>query len=171
MLGMPRFTTAGIKDATLSLNVFNTFELPRITIYGESYGTDRIEVGVLEVPDEYGLTECSIVLPESLLGKEWVQLYIEVSFESPSSFLYVDEISVDGTEDSSVETMLSHHLISGGEGYISIVSDSEEEYSIYNVDGFLTARGFTESPVTTIQATPGIYVVRLGETVRKVSVR
>ncbi|MDE5789987.1 MAG: choice-of-anchor J domain-containing protein [Muribaculaceae bacterium] len=61
--------------------------------------------------------------------------------------------------------------VNGGEGYIAIEGGAGMSYTVFSVDGMMVATGNIGEIKTSVSLSEGIYIVKVGKTVKKVTVR
>lgn len=167
-MGMPRFTTENISQVSLNLNIYNTLNLPKIKILGQYYGSEIIEIGEITLDNNIGMQVGTISLPSELMGKEWVQLYIEADFSSVTQYLFINELSVIAEEYGSVsEITQSSNRITSAKGEIVLQTNDCIDYTIYSSEGYKVDSGITSGSNTRINVNNGIYIVTLGDDIRK----
>lgn len=171
MLGFPRFTTKDNDEATLSLTVLNGPDMPKITLVGQYYGSDNIEIGIIETSGNYGLDTYTFTLPSELMGKDWVQIYLLVEFETTAQFVYIDEVNVESTGNVGIESTPVSQAIIGGTGNICFKDFQRCAVSISSLDGKVVYEGSLNRQEVIIPVEKGIYVVKAGERSAKVIVR
>lgn len=171
MLGFPRFTTKDNKEVTLSLTVLNGPDMPKITLTGVYYGSAEIGIGTIDTSDNYGLETYTFTLPDELIGKDWVQVYLQVEFETTNKFVYIEDVEVKGSGLSGISSATELQGIFGGEGNICLKGFDGVDVTIASLDGKAVYSGNLDSQEVIIPLEKGIYVVRAGERNAKVIVR
>ncbi len=170
MLGFPRFTTKGCEEVELSITLLNGSNMPKVTLSGETYGSKSVEIGSVEKSETEGLQTYTFRLPAELIGKDWVQVYLNVEYETYSQFVYLEDVAIQGTTVgvSAVEAGTS---IAGGVGCILFKGLEGVETSVVSADGKVVYGGRIDSNDETIQMQKGVYMVKSGSQSAKVFVK
>lgn len=170
MLGFPRFTTKGCEEVELSITVLNGPNMPKVALTGETYGLKSVEIGSVEKSETEGLQTYTFRLPAELIGKDWVQVYLNVEYETYSQFVYIEDVAIQGTTVgvSAVEAGTS---IAGGVGSIRFKGLEGVETSVVSADGKVVYSGRIDSNDETIQIQKGVYMVKSGSQSAKVYVK
>lgn len=169
-LSLPKFSTVGIEDITVSLTYWGGPFEARMSLLANTYGAAAPEA-IGEFPVGDGWITNSITLPQSLQGHKWVELLLDSEFADNQRFAMFSSYSITG--------------VSGVEGI-----DASGRGRIYTTPGMLHVAGFATQPLTVADISgrtvvsvaslediagyalrPGVYIVRAGSTVRKVVVR
>lgn len=80
-LHLPKFDTRTDKGARVVLRLFNFPHFAPTDVYGSTYDTKDVRIGRIEPSENAGWTEYSLPLPENLLNKEWVEIYLDFGFD------------------------------------------------------------------------------------------
>ena len=168
LLSIPRFSTVGANDATFKATM-STVGNTEFTLLGKTYDMDDyIEIGTVAANHELG--EVSITLPEELQGRPWVELMLKCHFSTLDDMLVIADVSV--TSPNSVKTLWdSNHRVLGKEGFIEIISEENGVAEIYTMDGKMQGRHAIAESIVSIQASKGVYLVKVGNHRTKVIVR
>lgn len=168
-LGIPRFTTRGAGEVTLTLEVSGDFTLPETTIYAQSYGMEPEAIGTITV-DKPGFNNVSIKLPSEYLDKDWVGIGINCLFNRGDEVLAIERLTIDnGTGVRTIE--MSGVKIAGGKNRITVSGLNGENVTISALDGRVAARSTKVNGNATFSVDKGIYVVKAGDRNAKVVVR
>ena len=170
--GFPVFSTSGITGNIRFAADFWTGEnaTPDIRITATASGLDAPEeLCTVESNDAWNHIEFN--LPESLCDRKWVNLFLETSFpEAPGQWLIMDNYSISqsntvaavGKETASVKAVA---------GEIVISAPSGTDYTVSNVNGAILAAGKVSSDTARTRVAPGIYIVKVGDNVKKLIMR
>ena len=174
LLSMPRFSTIGLKDATLTFNCLRGENSAAFGLYANLYNDNRnIQIG--SVPaisgEENTLRDYTFTLPQVLLNKEWVQVYIEIEFPNEQARFILN--SVEGTEGpiAGVETLSNNSLIRGGHNEILFTNYENERVMIFSIDGKIVKDTLLKTDEETIKVEKGIYIVKVADRSEKIVVR
>lgn len=171
--GFPVFSTAGYTygvklDATFWTGDSST---PDLKIIGEVYGMKTpIEVGTVTSNGDWNTL--SFTLPEELLDKQWVKLYLQASFpEGSSQWVVMDDYDLSplsGVESPGADDVLI--LINGQR--LTLKAEADSSYSICGIEGMNVASGLIPSEGSfTVTLHPGVYMVNVGNVGKKVLIK
>ena len=145
MVGLPKFSTAGINDAQITFNYWGGIAAAQMRLLGQAYGMDE-PVLIAELPfDNVGWTSATYTLPDELQNKGWVMLMVDADIADDQTF-----------------ALFSGYTLSSPSGIAEVemnVTDAPVEY--YNLQG-IRVNG---TPA------PGLYIRRQGTQTEKVVVR
>ena len=110
-------------------------------------------------------------LPESLLGKGWVQINFNGKVTAANPYVIIEEVAVNGESAGVGAVEASSKSIEGAEGAVIVRGYAGETVAVYTVDGRTLASVNIASDSEAIAAPAAIYVVKAGDTVRKVVVK
>lgn len=145
MVAMPKFTTAGLTDASITFNYWGGVASAQMRLLGQAYGMDE-PVLIAELPkDAAGWTSATYTLPDELQNKGWVILMVDADID-----------------DDQTYAIFSGYTLTGTDGIADIEADTTTgpvEY--FNLQGMR------------VKGTPaaGIYIRRQGNRVDKVYVK
>lgn len=168
MFGLPRFSTKGCSSARMELDMLTGPKAPTVVIYGSCHGSELIEVGKVAAKDDK-LQTLGLDLPRTLMGKDWVQLYILCRFPKADRTLVLNRIGINGL--SSVEAVGTDGFIRGGKGEILFGGFAGSEIEIHSLDGRTVKREVAQSAVHQVKLDKGVYAVRCAGRSAKVAVR
>lgn len=102
MLQWPKFSTKNKSSQIwVDLSALTYVKIPKVTLLAKIHGNDEfLELGEIDfnqgfiVEGRNGFLKNGMFLPEELLNKEWVSLYIAVEFTDQNQYLAIDEIEV-----------------------------------------------------------------------------
>lgn len=181
---LPKFSTVGMKDATFSLRYLtghvpdgnqlseNYVDPDEITVLANAYGLESpmpLRVITPPAPALVSWKTVKVEIPAELLGKEWIELYIDGFFSTTNQFLVFDRYSVGGTSGVAF-TGDALHSVRVLHGAIVAEGFAGQEISVYCADGSVIASR-KAGDVETFRTAPGVYVVRSGDFTRKVIVK
>ena len=175
MLGMPRFSTKGQEEVTVSITYYAGAEAAMLDVLGTKYNSGNEKVFSWTVtgkdsPDEF-LTATG-KLPASLLEQPWVQLYLNATFNDTYKYVIITEISVTGTKDSgTLMTMDNEGSVASVNGGIEIRGYQNQAYAITDVNGILRSTGLLSGDLRRVELPAGVYIVTTGDRTRKLIVR
>lgn len=171
--GFPVFSTKGCTNSVRFSAPFWLGEssTPDLKVTGITHGmTEPVEVGVVPAQGE-DWQKVEFVLPESLMNREWVQLYLEASFpEGSAQWVVMDGYTISETSgiNAAVTPGVKVRAIAGG---IEISAPKGLPYAIYANSGATIATGTTSDDVNAVALQPGIYLVKVANNTVKVIVR
>lgn len=169
-IGLPRFSTVEQPGVILSITNYagEYAAYTRITAQTHDLATP-ITIGEFEMSDE-DFAETTIILPEELLGKEWVQIYLESEFADSQSMMLATNIEVHSFTDA-IHDAASYSSITGGRGFIRITGHEGDEVTVTTPDGRNAASLRAGSADFTAELPAGLYIVRAGTATAKVLVK
>lgn len=170
-LGIPRFSTKGKKNISLSLDLYTGTDAAGLEIYAGRAGHAEVErIGTLS--GDGGFMMLSLTLPEEYADCGWVQLYIDASFASARQVLGIASLSVDGETAGVREGLMdSAGNIYGGRGEVVFIGNDGGNYRICRMDGTPVLSGRVEGERMSVALERGLYVAEVGALRRKVCVR
>lgn len=169
-LMMPRFSSFG-ETVRVTFDICAEFDLPKISIIGETFDSGECNLGTLSVEKGTGFRKAYIDLPAELLNKNWVQLYIIVEFTTADEILAISNISVDNT--SGVRSILSGNdiRISAEKGRINVSGLDGHDVVVSTLDGKVAAKKPNAKGNASFILDKGIYVVNAADRNAKVMVK
>lgn len=171
-MSMPRFTTKDLSAATVEVVFWGGSKGVAPYVTATAAGVpELVEVPatVSESDDQWNTLIAS--LPESLLGKGWVQINFNGKVTAANPYVIIEEVAVKGESAGVGAVEASSKSIEGAEGAVIVRGHAGETVTVYTVDGRTLASVGNASDTETIAAPAAIYVVKAGETVRKVVVK
>lgn len=168
MLGFPRFSTAGCGDVAVTLTILNGPNMPEITLSGEYYGSEMFEIGSIKASETKGMSTYTFNLPSELLGKDWVQIYLNVDFSTYGQIVYVEDVDIRDT-GTGIRLPEGKAYVAGGYGEIKFGNLDGEKCLITTPDGRIRFNGIIDS--ASVPAESGMYIVNVGSMTTKVLVR
>ena len=173
LLGMPRFSTAGISDASFSIDVVKGPDAADLNIFGVVYGDNTpVHIATIKGHSETAeLTTMTFDVPAALLDKTWVQVYLEMNFVYFDDFVAFSKVSVTSGSGVTEITADSRGFITATKGNIVVRGFEGKPLSVYTLDGKPVMRATVRSNETSVAVAPGVYVVTAGETRVKVIVK
>ena len=173
LLSMPRISTKGVTAAEFSMTCLTGADVAQLTVYGEIAGKEGwIEVGKINAVTDKNeeLKTFTIALPESLLDRDLIALYLMTEFESFNQIFVFTDISITG--DTGVEIIpAADGNIFGGENIITVIGHEGEDVTVNALDGKQIIKRTADSDRMTISVAKGIYAVSAGNQKVKVIVR
>lgn len=171
-LELPRFATTGIENAMIKLDMYTGHLSANTTLYGYTYGTEDapVEIATINVtPDNEEFHTVILDLPAELIGKEWVQVYIENSFTGEQVIMLVKSIEV--SEGSSVAELADTRSVIAGKGTVILTGFEGNDVNIYRIDGTSAASLRVADHVKEVTLDKGIYLIKTNDRTYKVIVK
>lgn len=170
--GFPVFSTKGFEKVYLEIKVWTgESAADDINVTGDTFGmTEPVEVGKVTYNDGWSIM--NVELPQSLLDRDWVRLYLNASFPYGASQWVVmsNYILHQATEVTDINSDSVNVKIARGQ--ISIETPETLPYQLVSFDGKKMASGVTSSESKiVIPVETGIYVLSVGEKSYKVNIR
>lgn len=171
-IGMPRFSTMGADAVTVELYMYKGSDSPKVSITGaDYYATDMITLFTLVPSDDsrdFGLVEFE--LPAELLGKPWVQLYIDVEFNDYEEVAAISTINIR-TGCSGVAEIAAGGSVRGLDGFIMAEGLAGKTLRVSDLSGRQILSTTVRGESAMIPASSGIYVVETDGIRRKIVVK
>ena len=171
--GMPIFTTKNLEQASIEVD-FWTGEnaASNIHISGTTFGLDK-DILVGSVVYNGTWNKQSFNLPQELLGKDWVQLFVEGDFpEGTAQWILLKSYNVND-KPAGIDNIENNGQISikATEGGLAVFVDEPEYISIFTPDGKAIYAGQLSDGNNYINLQKGIYIVACGNNRTKVAVK
>lgn len=170
---LPRFSTKNVKAAKLILSVYRGNNQADISVKASTMLDGKPEeIQTISSTGDHKIEKVSVQLPESLMEKDNVQLYLDFDFSDKSFISLIDDYKVLTTNTDGVETIAcAAQSISGISGAIRLQGLAGIATAVYTPDGrcvkkFTPALNDMRCPLA-----PGIYIVKAGTRTAKVNVR
>ncbi len=173
MIGLPRFSTEGMENAKIVMDMYVGQDCADIKITGAGYySTERVTLGTVSAGDASpDFRRIEMQLPAGLIGQGWVQLYIEADFSDYDDVVIISTISlVEGVADG-VASITETRGISADNGNIVFAGLEGNAFSVCSLDGKTVMSGTVKSAYARYPVASGIYIVDSGDLRRKVLVR
>ncbi len=156
----PKFSTlsseSGIAIELLTWNGDNAAEM---TLYAIASGLDKaVEIG--KVNKGKGWETTTILLPDNMLGRQWVEIWMDASYASSDDVAMIAEYMISYTTSVS-DISLDKTRVYGSDGHITISAPEGRTVEVWTFDGMRTASLITTDSPETIGMARGIYVVRV----------
>ena len=106
-LSLPKFATTNSNKARVTLSTFASSATPKATLYANIYGKSDIRIADIEAKGNNEWKDIAIDLPAEVLGKKWVNLYIEVDFNGGSEVFILRSYDIRNIFDKQLSTTVS----------------------------------------------------------------
>lgn len=171
-MSMPRFTTKDLSAATVEVVFWggNKGVTPYVTASAAG-APELVEIPATVSEADNRWNTLIATLPESLLGKGWVQINFNGKVTADNPYVIIEEVAVKGESAGAGIAEASSKSVEGAEGAVIVRGYAGETVTVYTVDGRTLASVNIVSDSETIAAPAAIYVVKAGDTVRKVVVK
>ena len=171
-MSMPRFTTKDLSAATVEVVFWggNKGVTPYVTASAAG-APELVEIPAIVSEADNQWNTLIATLPESLLGKGWVQINFNGKVSADNPYVIIEEVAVKGESAGAGIAEASSKSVEGAEGAVIVRGYAGETVTVYTVDGRTLASVNIVSDSETIAAPAAIYVVKAGDTVRKVVVK
>lgn len=80
-LHLPKFDTRTQNGARVVLRLFNYPHFAPTGVYANTFDSTAIKIGDIAPSQETGWVEYSLPLPDSLMNRQWVEIYIDFGFD------------------------------------------------------------------------------------------
>ena len=169
-LSVPRFNTEGQENVSVTLKVYSGPDATPFTVYGGIYkgGGLRNLGSFTPSADSPEFSEVTFDMPEDLIGKYWVQIYIDPEFETDENMFMLKSFSAQA--GSSVDEMNINSSIRGVSGGIEIIGHDGDDIVVSDINGMVVSNSKASSDRYFVEAKSGLYVVKAGNQIAKVVV-
>ena len=162
-LGMPRFSTRGLKDVKVAVELWSGANAAPTSILAEAFGSAApVEVGASEKGE--GFRKYTFLLPEEFNNRGWVQLYVDSEFATPDLLAAVSSIFIFG-QKSGVEGIASDEAgfrLVAGDGCLCIEGAAGKCVTVCRPDGSIV-KVMKSAPDSLMLNLPGgIYMISCG---------
>ncbi len=171
LISLPKISTRNYSSAKLVFDYWDGVAAAKMRVLGSTYGMDA-RMLLAELPCEgNGWRSYTIELPESLLNRGWVELYIEADITNEQTYAMFSGYSITGTSGVSDVAVSNEGKITTGPGSLTLSGFSGESLIVSDIAGraVVTARSLDD--VNTYCLAPGTYIVRAGGKAAKVVIR
>lgn len=171
-IGMPRFTTAQDSEVTFAIYAYDAPDAGSIKLMGECYGMESpIEIGAITPTSETpAFTRYEFKLPAELLGKDWVQVYIDAELPDPMHIVAFDDFEIVGKQSGMTTIGADGSSVHAGSGFITVKGCEGKQVVVSAINGMVLFDG-SVADSRTFSLERGVYVVKIGTRVVKVAVR
>lgn len=173
-LGLPRFTSEGVEDVVVRVKLWTGEQSANLDLLGAVYGmTNPVKIGTFpytnsDSDDMWKTVEFQ--LPAEMLGKAWVQLYLDATFGPDHNYVIVDSIEVGPKGSGMLAVVSGEGSIFAGKGSIFVKGFDGQALSIFTLDGKRVFGG-EASGDEAISVAPGVYMVKAGTRTAKILVK
>ena len=173
LLGVPCFSTKGYSSANISFNMLTGPMTASLKLFAIAYGLDDY-VEIATVAGNQGTTTAyspvSFELPEALLNKSWVQVFVEADFSNIAELFAFGSVKIDG-DNSGIIAEFDNCFIVPVSGAIFFKGMNGKDFSVASIDGKTVAEGKVKSDSFRLPISDGIYIVTSGNIAKKVIVK
>lgn len=169
-ISLPKFSTEGCSDITITLNYWGgPYDAP-FTLLSNVYGASKPAV-IGTFPSGNGWISNSIALPETLYGKQWVELLLDNDFASPQNYAMFSGYSISGT--SAIEGIDANGdgKIFTTQGMLHVAGFAGEKLTVSDMSGRVLISVAALDDVSGYALAPGVYVVNVNGTAKTVIVK
>ena len=149
-LHLPKFDTRTDNGARVVLRVFNYPHFAPTTVFANTYDKQGVRIGSIAPAMEPGWVEYSLPLPEELMNKQWVEIYIDFGFDGThdDEIWMLDRFGMENyyTTELDLRPVTTHYRVKANE-------KNEWEFSVGNYG----AKAFTfEVPTLNFTTLDGV---------------
>ena len=128
---MPKFSTEGIQEAKLKLNVFLNDIFPTVDIYASAYETAPVKIGTISAADGKGWTDMTFRIPSDFADRKWMQIYLDTEItDIDNQNVFISSYSLS----SLLASDMSLEALTGTDQALS-VGDVEEYTAVVRNEG------------------------------------
>lgn len=172
----PRFSTADVDKAFVTVTAYTGPECPETTIYGRCMGSDElIEIGGITATEVEGMSTLTFELPEALIGKYWVEIIFDCTFTADDQVFAFNYFaaSAEAPEGSTVAVadITNNTGVYAGKGTITVCGYEGQNVTISNLEGAMVVNSPARSTRSVYTLDKGVYVVKVADRKLKVVVR
>lgn len=171
LVSLPKVSTRDYSAAKLVFNYWDGVAAAKMRILGKTFGMEE-RMLLSELPCEgKGWRSYTIELPEQLLNRGWIELYVEADIADEQTYAMFSGYSITGTSGVSDVAVSNEGKITTGPGSLTLSGFSGESLIVSDIAGraVVTARSLDD--VNTYCLAPGTYIVRAGGKAAKVVIR
>lgn len=174
--GWSPFSTKGLSNAYINLELYRYTFSPEAEILLECYGMDQPEsVATIAKGDRNGeIFHTAIRIPEKFMDKPWVRAYLKINFKNllkePKQVFLFGSYSFD-TKSGVSQTHIGEGSVTSTEGGISISGYEGMPVSVYSLSGVPVYSVASASESENVTVPQGVYIVRAGSETVKIVVK
>lgn len=170
-LNLPNFETGSFEKYTVKMVIWTGENAASTSLVARCSGSEDIVIG--EIPAGQGWQEVSFELPESLMNKAWVSLYLDSEFATTAQYFMLAGYDIQGTGAGSAQSLLGEGAprVWGTSNAIIVSGAEGQSVKVYRADGSLLRSVAKAAETLTVPAAEGIYIVRANNYTAKVIVR
>lgn len=175
LLGLPRFSTEGQTEVTVKIKYYAGAEAANLKLQGSVYSsTEPVElhnfvITGVDSPDEWKTAE--VKLPADMLGRKWVQLYLDALFSQAHNYTIIDSIEVAGDNSGLIAVVDAKGSVNTEKGAILVNGFDGETARVFTTGGLQVAERNLDGTQTRLPLAPGIYLLTIGETTWRLIVK
>lgn len=172
-LGLPRFSTTGCNEVKLSLNTLIGERTAGVSVKGATDNSGTLTaIGDIPVTSEARhFKESTFILPEKLLNRPWVQLYLDFDFNGDDDAAVIQEVSITGNTGAINTAVATCGEIKTLQEAVLIKNLKGKVATIIRPDGVTMINTPITSDTFRCPLPPGIYMVKAGDIRTKVMIR
>ncbi len=143
---LPKFSTVDAHAPRATFRVYNSSKSAKAAVYAQTFGAEDVKVG--EIPGSAsaeGWNDYSFDLPASLVGRRWVNFYIEVEFTSYPQAFVLEKYNVRNVYAKQLSVALSAptevKVGETGDVKATVTNGSETAQSLPSVRCYLAGAG------------------------------
>lgn len=169
-IALPRFSTKNMDGVVLAIESYAGQFAARTSVTAEYDGLQTpMALETLPAGSE-DFVNTVIELPAELMGKDWVQVYLESEFPEKTSMMLASHIKIADKAAGCADVAAPGADIRGEKGGIRILGHEGERAGVFTVDGkSVTAADCTADSF--LPVAPGFYIVRANGVSTKVIVK
>lgn len=174
--GWSPFSTKGLSDAYINLELYRYTFSPEAEILLECYGMDQPEsVATIAKGHRNGeIFHTAIRVPDKFMDKPWVRAYLKINFKNllkePKQAFLFGSYSFD-TKSGVSQTHIGEGSITSTEGGISISGYYGKPVNIYSLSGVPVYSTVSASESENVIVPQGVYIVRAASETVKIVVK
>lgn len=170
-LVLPLMSTVNAENATFSIEVFSGLRSADMDIYVSTYGTERVLLGSIPAGENNEWATYSYTLPEEMLNRPWIEIMIDVDFNSTYLRPMIRSYKLDATIVNGVQTVTNSNVnVFSTAGTINIQGAAGKNVVISDLSGKRIYAGEGRNNMT-VSTAKGIHIVTVDGKAYKLMVR
>lgn len=173
LMSMPRFSTDGVTNATMYLDLLEGEGTGKLTLYAEIYGTDeKIEIGTHYVNSgRQHIETVEFALPQQLLNQPWVHVFYLADLVQSLDVVAISAVEIMSGKNEVSSISETGVFVYGETGAAVINGAAGKNVSINTFDGKIIKTFKAVGDHSVVYLAPGLYIVNIDNVARKVVVK
>lgn len=98
-VSLPKFTTIDAHKVQISMCVYDAPQAADASVYAVTFSENPVKIGEIPGKGSAGWKTFTFQLPDNLLGRKWVNLYVETSFDGAPQAFVMQSYDIRSTYD------------------------------------------------------------------------
>lgn len=170
-LVLPLMSTVNAENASFSIEVFSGARSADMDIYISTYGTERVLLGNIPASEDNQWATYTFNIPEEMLNRPWVEIMINVDFNSTYLRPMIRSYKLDASIVNGVQTVMNSNVkVFATTGTINIQGAAGKNVVISDLSGKRIFAGEARNNMT-VNTAKGIHIVTVDGKAYKLMVR